>query len=370
MTLKYYKEDPLLTHIIINLLSLSFVYQCLIWIFVYIKADHQKKPVKWDINFTPVSIIVCSRNNLEELNKNLHTLLNQIYPEFEVIVLNDGSDLNTQKFISSLQKLHSNLRIINHIKTSPGKKLALQEGILASQHNWILLTDADCRPASEFWIQSMMKSRQKNTLIVLGYAPYSKTKGLLNLFIQFEAKLNAIQYLSAATMGFPYMGIGRNLMYHKSIFNLDKMKLSHASGDDDLLINAQSNKYNTECCLDQEAFVYTTAETSWTDYFTQRTRHYSASKYYSPFSKFYLTLNILSLIFLYTSLIFLLFQSIYILTLVCYITHITIACLVLSKLNKTFSNKDIILNYVILEIIYLLFILFQLPFLFTNKKSW
>src|SRR5690606_33778770 len=121
-----------------------------------------------------------------------------------------------------------------------GKKYGLTLGIKAASHEWILLTDADCRPNSRRWIRSMSRYFDEDTQFVLGFSPYRATAGLLNLFIRFETMLTAIQYFSFGWLGNPYMGVGRNLAYRKSKFLEEKgfnNFLHVTGGDDDLFVN-------------------------------------------------------------------------------------------------------------------------------------
>src|SRR5581483_1786901 len=129
-----------------------------------------------------------------------------------------------------------------------GKKFALTMGIKASKNEYLLFTDADCRPASANWITRMAVNFNRSTEIVLGYSPYQSAGGLLNSFIRFETIRTAINYLSAALAGNPYMGIGRNLAYTKTLFFKNKGFASHMhvmSGDDDLFVNENATAGNT-----------------------------------------------------------------------------------------------------------------------------
>src|SRR5690606_21248805 len=98
-----------------------------------------------------------------------------------------------------------------------GKKYGLRQGSREAKHDILLLTDADCRPGGQ-WAREMVSAFDEDTTVVLGYSPYLNTSGILNTFIRFEALLTGIQYLGLARLGFPSMGVGRNLAYRKSFF--------------------------------------------------------------------------------------------------------------------------------------------------------
>ena len=118
-------------------------------------------------------------------------------------------------------------------------------GIKEARHEIVLLTDADCVPASEFWIQKMQDGYQNGIEVILGYSPYHKKPGVLNKIIRFETFHSALQYLSYALAGSPYMGVGRNLSYKKELFFRNKgfSAVNHLpGGDDDLFINKVANR--------------------------------------------------------------------------------------------------------------------------------
>ena len=163
----------------------------------------------------------------------------------------------------------------------PGKKFPLSIGIKSSKHEILLLTDADCIPASENWIQKMQAGFSEGIEIVLGYGGYKKRKGLLNFLVRYEAFHTALQYLSMALGGLPYMGVGRNLAYKKSLFYQQKGFAAHhhlPGGDDDLFINSCASKRNTAVCIDQEAFTYSTPPATWKSWYLQKRRHNSTGR--------------------------------------------------------------------------------------------
>ncbi|MCB0615512.1 MAG: glycosyltransferase, partial [Phaeodactylibacter sp.] len=175
------------------------------------------------------------------MRRNLPFFLAQDYPEYEIIVVNDNSSDKTLEVLLDFQKKSPILRLIDiNVSTPRGKKAALSKGVNAAKFEILLLSDADCRPASPQWLDFMQAFIRDRAKIGLGYSPYFRGKGILNAFIRFETVYSAIQYLSFAFMGLPYMGVGRNLCYRKSLFRGSGGFDSHAhiaSGDDDLFIN-------------------------------------------------------------------------------------------------------------------------------------
>lgn len=166
-------------------------------------------------------------------------------------------------------------------------------GIKSARHETLLLTDADCVPASENWMQKMQDGYDQGIEVVLGYGAYNKNKGLLNKIIRFETFHTALQYMSYALAGIPYMGVGRNLSYKKDVFIRNKGFSSInqiPGGDDDLFINKVATKTNTTIVIDPEAHTLSEPKQTWGEWITQKTRHYSTAKYYQRKHKLFLGL--------------------------------------------------------------------------------
>jgi hypothetical protein len=178
-------------------------------------------------------------------------------------------------------------------KLISGKKYPLSIGVREAKYEILLLTDADCVPASEHWMQKMQDAYGEGIEIVLGYGAYHKTRGLLNKLIRFETFHTALQYLSYALAGIPYMGVGRNLSYRKDLFLRNKgfSSINHIpSGDDDLFINRVATKHNTAVVIDADAITRSIPKTTWSGWLKQKSRHYTTAKFYKPLHTFLLGL--------------------------------------------------------------------------------
>lgn len=247
-----------------------------------------------------VSILVCAKNEAENLKNFIPLILEQDYPTFELILINDNSNDDTLSVMKSFQSANKNIKIVDvkPIEAFWGnKKYALTLGIKASTYDFLLFTDADCKPLSKYWIKEMSRHFTNKKTIVLGYGAYNKTKGFLNKLIRFETLLTAIQYFSYTKIGVPYMGVGRNLAYRKEEFYKTSGFMSHMnirSGDDDLFINQVANASNTAICVSKNSFTESIGETSLSNWFKQKKRHVSTSKFYKLKHKILLGLFYLS----------------------------------------------------------------------------
>lgn len=256
----------------------------------------------------PVSVVICAKNEAKNIQQYLPVVLTQQHPNYEVVVVNDRSTDETGLILDALQQIHPHLKVI-HLKneaekrTVRGKKYALAKGIEAATYETLLLTDADCVPNSPNWIlkmqQKLEQHRANGVEIILGYAPMFPKKNWLNRFSEWETTQTAILYLSFALWRLPYMGVGRNLMYRKSLYQIANGFEKHqhiASGDDDLFIGAVANHKNTRIVLDPETFMYSEAPKNFRQFIRQKTRHLSTSTHYRRIHQFLLGMYSISLI--------------------------------------------------------------------------
>ncbi|MBX2889305.1 MAG: glycosyltransferase [Saprospiraceae bacterium] len=236
----------------------------------------------------PVSIILCARNEADNLRRYLPKILAQQYPgEWEVIVVDDASEDETPAVLQFFLEKNALLRVVRlSEKRHAGKKHALAQGIAAAKHNHLLLTDADCEPVSPHWLAQMARvlGERPETEIVLGYGPMKRIEsGWLNTWSRFETAHTAMQYLSFALAGMPYMGVGRNLAFKRAAYERVGGFEAHwdvPSGDDDLLVNAAATPRNTAICLHPDAFVFSESKKTWREWVWQKQRHLGAGKRY------------------------------------------------------------------------------------------
>lgn len=255
-----------------------------------------------------ISVIICSRNDLENLQHNLPSILQQEYPTFEVIVVDDASSDGTHEYLQSLSNENPNIKVVRiEHKEGAGKKHALKTGIEHATHSFVLLTDADCVPDSNQWIKSHAAyaspkgeaglAKEKKS-VVLGYGKFKRDKGFLNTFIRFDTAFIAINYMNRALWKYPYMGVGRNMGYSKELASacptgsfrqgLNDVNASIASGDDDLFIQAIAKKSFFSVNLEKESFTTSIAKRSWKLWLAQKGRHTTTAPHYNALTKIWL----------------------------------------------------------------------------------
>lgn len=306
----------------------------------------------------PVSVIIAARHEAANLTAHLPFILRQDYPDFEVVVVDDGSRDDTSDVLEAFQKDYPRLRIVKGIgdeHAQGGKKLALTLGIKAARHERLLFTDADCVPESSRWIRTAMEARDRESDLVLGYSPYARHRGLLNYLIRFETFYTAVNYLSFALAGKPYMGVGRNLSYTRADFfgvSGFKKHYSIASGDDDLFVNEVATHENTCISVDPEGHVQSLPKKTWSAWWNQKRRHLYTGRKYKTVHKFLLTLQPLSVILLWCAGIGLLIMNIWV-----YIVILTLSLRILmqffifKRISRWLGQADVVFSAALLEIV-------------------
>ena len=320
----------------------------------------------------PVSLIVCAKNEAENLKANIPFWLSQNYSDFEIILINDASYDESQDVMESFAENHSNIKIVNVENNEAfwgSKKYALTLGIKKASHQRMIFTDADCKPASDNWLQEMASHFSVEKQVILGFGGYLKLSGLLNKLIRFETFMTAVQYFSYAKAGIPYMGVGRNLGYTSKIYYDNRGFMSHMdipSGDDDLFVNEVATKVNTAICFTKDSFTYSEPKRTWKEWIHQKTRHISTAKHYQAKHKFLLGLYFISqvLFWVLTIVSFILLDWKIPLAIVLF--RLMIQYIVLIKAAKNLDQKDLLYWLPFLEVF---LIIFQFSIFISNSSS-
>lgn len=298
----------------------SVLIQLLYWTGIFSRLAFYKSPqipASVSAQKPGVSVIVCGWNELENLKKLIPCLLEQNYPEFELVIVDDRSNDECYDFLLFESFKHEQMTLVR-INETPDhitpKKYALSLGIKAAKYDIILLTDADCLPQSNDWISQMQQKFSVGKQVILGYSPYVYHKGLLNFMIRYETFYTAAQYFSFTLAGLPYMGVGRNLAYTKSLFIANKGFHSHLNvlgGDDDLFISEVATPKNVAICIEKQAHMVSVPKTTFRSWYRQKRRHLSVGKHYTFRNKVMLGLMSLSQMMFWFTFFILLFSNEY-----------------------------------------------------------
>lgn len=332
------------------------------------------KSSKKEPSTLPISVIICAKNEEKNLETFLPSILNQTYENFEIVLINDASSDETLDVMERFKEQNSNIKLVN-VKNNEAfwgnKKYALTLGIKAATNEHLLFTDADCKPVSKFWISTMAKNFSKEKTIVLGYGKYKPVKrSFVNLLVRFETLLTALQYFSYAKLGSPYMGVGRNLAYHKSEFFKTKGFIKHIqvrSGDDDLFIQEAATKINTTICIDNKAYTISNPPLTIKEWFQQKRRHISTASYYKLKHKIVLSnFFITKVLFYILGLLLLLFNFQWEATLIIIGVYYLVFMVIFGFGAKKFKERHLVFFLPILEFSLLIF---QFSIFISNRIS-
>lgn len=363
---------------LLGALVFCFLVQLYYSLFVHLKLATVKVDESINPAQKPISIVICGRNELPNLQRFLPSIFAQSYPNFEVVVVNDRSWDGTADYLESLEKQHDNLKVVTiaeGTKFIAGKKFAVTMGIKATKHDWLVFTDADCEPASNNWLAGMQQPENEETELLLGYSPYFKIRSLVNILIRFETFFTAVNYLSFALKGMPYMAVGRNMAYKKSLFFKNKGFAAHMhipSGDDDLFVNANATKRNTAIKFNKDTHVWSEPKLSFLAYLRQKKRHVGAGKLYKPKHKFILSFQIATQFLFYAIAIALIcLPATHFIAVGILLLSIVIRSFVYPRLLKRLNYGELRFWFPILDLILFVFLVFNAVLsIFVKKVEW
>ena len=349
------------------------------WYFFSRVSFFRKKPAGFI--YPPVSVVISAKNEYLNLQANLPHILEQDYPDFEVIVVNDGSDDESDFLLHDLCNTYSRLKVINlqpNVNFFRGKKFPLSLGIKSASHELLLLTDADCCPASPHWIRNIVQNYTGSKEVVLGYGGYRMYPGLLNKLIRFDTFWVGLQYLGMALAGKPYMGVGRNLSYNRRLFYKTKGFTSHyrvMSGDDDLFINQVANKANTAVEISPESHTLSEPKKCFQSWLAQKSRHLTTGIYYRKQHKWLLGIFGSSQLVFYPLLIGLLLWfppgMMMMITLALLLVRTISLMIIVKYASKRLNEKKLFLYSPVLDALLTgLNMLFSFSALFVRENKW
>ncbi len=377
MNFLQYQFDTIGISFAVGLGSL-ILFQIIYYIVVYGRTAFYKGNKKENKKLPSVSVVLCVKDEAYNLEKRLPTILEQEYPNFEVVVVNDASVDETEYVLHVLKEIYPNLNVVNlynNVNKFLGKKYPLSLGIKSAKNDIILLTEADTIPSSYHWISEMVKGFTDNKQIVLGYTAYETRKGLLNKLIHYENQTLAMNYLGLGMIGSPYMGLGRNLAYTREMFFKQGGFISQYNipvGDDDLFINKVANPRNTSVIITSDSINLSIPKEKMYEWIIQKKKHYTSLRHFKlkdklitsliPFTTFLLyALAIVSIVFKFP------WEYVVVGILLKYIVQI----FYYFRSSKTLGTKKIAIFAPIFEIMFMFFnTIINATTLFTKRKKW
>jgi cellulose synthase/poly-beta-1,6-N-acetylglucosamine synthase-like glycosyltransferase len=272
--------------------ALSAFVQISFWMLIWIGLNRARRNSRMQSpapNEQPaISVVVAIRNEAKRLGGLFDSLLHQRFTDFEIVLVDDGSDDGSRIVIEEAASRDPRITVVENTDTTRGKKGAITTGVGAARHELLAFTDADCRPKPG-WLAAVAAAHGPDPDVVVGYGPLAHQPGPLNALIRFETLTTAMMTAASIGLGHPYMAVGRNLSYSKSVVSKlpSRRSGSHLlSGDDDLFIQDAARAGIPICYLfDPESFVVSPSPESLTSWVRQKRRHISASRAYHPLTK-------------------------------------------------------------------------------------
>jgi len=352
------------------------VQQAFYWIFFVRLAFFKNNPGKSENG--GISVVICARNEHDHLKENLPLILDQDYPDFEVVVVNWASDDDSAYLLARINDQFPNLKIVEireNLNFFRGKKFPLSIGIKSAKNDMIVVTNADCRPVSRNWLSLMRSGFSGSSEVLLGYGSYVKKSSFMNKLIRFDNAHTAFRYLSFALAGIPYMGVGRNMGYLKSLFYQNKGFISHyriTSGDDDLFINRVAKRNNTRIVLHPDSVTVSEPPQVFRQWMIQKKRQMSTLRFYRSGHRLLLGLYSLSIFLFYLLFAILLIRDYNtILIFPLFLARLIAQMILFYKCMAKLNEKDLIWFVPFFEIT-MLFI-YSLAFtsnLFSKSNKW
>ncbi len=371
--LQYWRDVLFIVFCIVALVQLFY------YTYFFTRVMNYQPSAKATSQTHPVSVIICAKDESLNLAKHLPAILEQQYKTtHEIIVVDDNSFDDTRYLLKDFEDKYLALLKVLELKQEaqfiPGKKFPLSMGIKAAKYEIVLLTDADCTPASELWIDKMQATYDDATEIVIGYGAYHKKPGLLNKIIRWETFHTALQYFNYTLAGVPYMGVGRNLSYKKVLFFKHKGFSAHnniLSGDDDLFVNIAATKTNTKISIDKDTFTISEPSKTFGEWVRQKKRHNSSGRYYKPVHKFLLGLYSFSLFLFYPLLTVSLFSHFWIAAVIIFVGRFILQAVVLYSNMKKLNEKDLFILFPFFDVfMFFYYLIFAVSVVRKPKRLW
>ena len=255
------------------------------------KGPSRKKNSPSPAKLPPVSVVLAAQNDGDWLRQNLVYLLEQDYPDFEVVVVDYLSTDETQYILRLLAQNYSRLKVVtltNNANGYQGLKYPFSIGIKTAQNDILLLAEPECIPmdTTQFnWIRSMVSGYVHDHIdIVLGYCGIAYKPSLFNWLQQYDNLLYSVEYLGSAILRAPFTGNGRNLSYRRSLFLKNDGFIYHYNipdGADDMFVNQNARSRNTAVVLSPESFTLVQPQPTLRQWHLYRRHRVSTHSFYS-----------------------------------------------------------------------------------------
>jgi len=333
-----------------------------------------------------VSVIVAARNEEQNIADLLDHLLRQDYPDFEIIVANDRSADRTGEIVHQYSSTHPEIHLVTIESLSadmPPKKHALAAAVGMSTGTILCFTDADCIPPPG-WVSALVSCFDKETGLVAGFSPYSKPMhasnsskgpGILHKFIEYEEFKAALWSAGSIGLNLGWLCTGRSLAYRRKVYDevggFEHIKGS-VSGDDDLFLQLvrRTTRWRIRYTLDRSGFVPTSPPLNFDAFVSQRTRHFSAGKFFPLSMKLFFLLFHGSNLLLLMAFVYGAASGLPVALLLPFLLKCFVDGVAYSFSAKTFDQSKFAKSFLLMEVFYVLYNTLIGPLGFIKRFEW
>lgn len=286
----------------------QLVYLILLLKFILSGKQKNEEPI-----LPSISIIVTSRNYLDQLQVLLPTLLAQDYPDYEVVVVEDCSTDGTDWLLAELKISHGHLKTTKIVQeTDFPNALAITIGVRASSKEWLVYLSPLCVVKDNQWLKNYAQALQADKEVCIGYMHYNDAVGGYKSWLRFENFTSYLLSGSGKVFGLAMPVFEYNLAYRREKFLELRgfaAVLDSPFSENELFINKIRTKRNIIIQNNKTTSLAYLGESEWIDLVEFKKKQLMLRRKFSAGQRFFRSFNLFSRLVLTASLVLLLVVS-------------------------------------------------------------
>ena len=215
--------------------------------------DRSIDTTKWHQKENGITILIPVHNEAQNLQQNLPFLLEQDFDNYEVVVVDDASDDDTSFVLTQMKHRYPHLQHLilpKGLQHARRLRLAISIGVKAATKEWVLLTQADCKPNSNRWLEGISAFFDNERQLIQGYVNYQDDESRETRHYQRKRMLHFFNMACSSRRGMPSeadicnLCIRRDVFLERGIFSLHLAKdADEGTIMVDALKNAEPSQY-------------------------------------------------------------------------------------------------------------------------------